>query len=55
MNVALMILWGIIGIINLWSGDISRLNYGLIWGALLLQFIANIVERKMRGNDRQDT
>ena len=46
MKMALLIMCIIIGLINLmFLEDIPKLNYGLIWVALTLQLIRNLVDK----------
>ena len=42
---ALVILWGIAGILNLISkGKVSKTSYGLCWGCFMLYLIARLFE-----------
>ena len=53
MNILLAIVWGISGIATLWSGDIGRIEYGLMWVALMLVLIRDICERAVRKNEEK--
>jgi hypothetical protein len=45
MKIALLIMWIIIGLINLiFSEDVSKLNYGLMWVVLICELIRNLVD-----------
>ena len=45
MNIALIVMWLIIGLINLiFVQDIPKLSYGLLWVVLMTQLIVNLVE-----------
>lgn len=47
MKIALLIIWVIIGLINLvFLEDIPKLSYGLMWVVLILELIRNLVERR---------
>ena len=40
MKIALLALWGIIGLINLiFAQDISKVSYGVIWIVLIIELI----------------
>ena len=43
MNILLLCLWGLIGVLNLASGEISKGSYGLIWFVLMTQLIARVL------------
>ena len=45
MKIALIVMWFIIGLINLiFVQDIPKLSYGLLWIALIMQFIENLAK-----------
>lgn len=45
MKIALLIMWIIIGLIRLiFVDEIPKLSYGLIWVALILELIRNLVD-----------
>lgn len=45
MKIALLIMWIIIGLINLiFLEDISKFSYGLMWAALICELIRNLVD-----------
>lgn len=39
--------WGIVGILNLINGDISRVSYGCALGVALMYMILAIIERRI--------
>ena len=43
-NLALLILWIIVGIITLLSDDISHISYACVWVVLLVQYVMKIIE-----------
>ena len=44
MEIVLLLLWAIIGIVNLLSGGISKASYGFMWFAFMLVLIANVMK-----------
>ena len=45
MKIALIVMWLIIGLINLiFVQDIPKLSYGILWIVLIIQLIRNLVE-----------
>lgn len=44
MKIALVIIWGIIGILNLTFGEISRLSYGMAWFLLMVYMILDVIK-----------
>ena len=45
MKIALLIIWVIIGLINLvFLEDIPKLSYGLMWVVLICEIIKNLVD-----------
>ena len=43
MDIAILILWIIVGIATLSSDKVSKISYFLIWVVLILEMIKNIV------------
>ena len=45
MKIALLIIWVIIGLINLvFLEDIPKLSYGLMWVVLMCELVLNLVD-----------
>ena len=45
MKIALIVMWLIIGLINLiFVQDISKISYGILWIVLIIQLIGNLAE-----------
>ena len=43
MKIALVIMWGIAGIIDLRSKQISKISYACVWGLLMFYLILNAI------------
>ena len=43
MDIAILILWIIVGVVTLSSYKVSKISYFLIWVVLILEMIKNIV------------
>ena len=39
-----LILWGVAGVCNLMSDDISKLSYGLVWSVLMMYLVGIYIE-----------
>ena len=45
MNIALIVIWLIVGLINLiFVQDIPKISYGLLWIVLIIQLIGNLAK-----------
>ena len=47
MDIALLILWGITGVLNLASVELSRRSYALMWICLMLVLASNAFGGKL--------